>query len=671
MKKLIIISGGHNTGNRIIKQLDELLGEYLEMENIIISELGFKPIEGDLILFTSIQLEKIAAEFIDPNIPRIVGKRVIDHKNIEELIKLEEGTDVLFVNDCYESTYEAIEQLMNLGIDHINYHPYYPGCNNPYSNLKIVVTPGESQLVPYTPDKIIDIGTRILDIQSLHQLATQLDLKEYFKEGLVTDYIRDIIEILKITDRNRRKTYETQQILQTIVNSLEFGIAYVDVNGNILIINSKFEYIFGLKRKDILGKKLNDLLVDVPIELKHNNSINAQVEGKNIFIHIRQVDMSKRSENKIGYIAIVKYDYYNSKLESIHKNEYHKVAKKNLLNFDDYLTVNKNMKEMLRKAKKFAKSDSTILITGESGTGKEILAQAIHMNSNRSNEAFVPINIATLAPNLVESELFGYNEGTFTGAVKGGKPGIFEIANGGTVFIDEIGDMPIDVQAKLLRVLEGKKVRRVGSAYEFPVDVRIIAATNKNLLDLVEENKFRSDLFFRLNILPLETIPLRKRREDIEYLLIHFINVNLYDDPIKSLDEFFEQDTIEFLKSYNWPGNVRELINLTEYLTLIYEGEKIPISYLHSYMHNKNKDKKIILDANEMWVLAQFEKYTNIPLGRTKLKELAIMEGKEIGEGQIRKVLKELINKKLIEPQGNLGSSITELGKEVLEKYGF
>ena len=291
------------------------------------------------------------------------------------------------------------------------------------------------------------------------------------------------------------------------------------------------------------------------------------------------------------------------------------------------------------------------------------------MSSFRNNSIFVPINMTTISSNLLESELFGYEEGTFTGALKGGKIGLFEMADGGTVFIDEIGDTPLDVQAKLLRVLEEKRIRRVGGIEEIPIDVRIIAATNKNLLDLVDKGQFRLDLFFRLNILPLQTIPLRRRREDIEYLLKHFININLQHKNIRSLKEFFEKETIDFLNNYEWIGNVRELINLVEYLTLIYNGERLGISSLHNYMIDiETKKRKVYLSKEEIWVLRQFEIHNNIPLGRKKLAKLATDENLKIGEGKIRSALKTLEEYGFIKSIGNMGSKITRNGKNFLEE---
>lgn len=665
MKKLVIISEGRNTGLRVLTQLKDLMGKYIEIDNILLSELQSTVITADLVVFTSVYVGKRAQRYINPNIPSIVAKRVIDHKNIKEIISIEDGTDVLFINDGYESTKEAIEQIIELGLDHIKYHPYFPDCTS-YPQLEIAITPGESELTPYTPKQLIDIGTRVVDIKSIHEIFNILEIEEYLNDSLVTDYIRDIVEISRTIDESRRASHESQEILEMIVNSLEYGIAFVNIEGRIIRSNSKLEYIFGIKKKDLIEKKFNELIPKCNITLGEDEFFTTQIENKMASIQIRKVNFSR----KIGYIISVNCFDKSIKSSSNIKGQYDEIINRKLHNLSDYYTKNSKALQMLERAKRFAKTDGTILIIGENGTGKEILAQGIHMNSYRNKNIFVPINIATISSNLVESELFGYVEGTFTGAIKGGKMGIFEVADGGTIFIDEIGDTPIDVQAKLLRVLEEKKIRRVGGIDEISIDVRIIAATNKNLLDLINENKFRLDLFFRLNILPLETIPLRERQEDIEYLLKHLINIKLNYKKIKFLEEFFEKEVIEFLKKYDWKGNVRELINLVEYLVIIYDGEKIGMSSLHSYMTDSiSKEEIIILDIDEVWLLKQFSKYSGAPMGRKRLAELAMTEGQNIGEGKIRVLIKNLENLNLINSIDNRGSVITDLGKRTLKKY--
>ncbi|WP_334307544.1 sigma-54 interaction domain-containing protein [Paraclostridium sp. AKS81] len=215
------------------------------------------------------------------------------------------------------------------------------------------------------------------------------------------------------------------------------------------------------------------------------------------------------------------------------------------------------MKKSKDLGKKISKSDYTVLITGESGTGKELMAQSIHNESLRSKQPFIAINCAAMPENLLESELFGYEEGAFTGALKGGKKGLFEQAHNGTIFLDEIGDMPIYLQTKLLRVLQENQVMRVGGESVIDIDVRVIAATNKNLLEMIRQEKFRADLYYRINVLPINIPSLRERKEDISMMLNYFMKKKRH----------ISDEAKEILNKYPWPGNIREL--KTQLCTLI------------------------------------------------------------------------------------------------------
>ena len=231
---------------------------------------------------------------------------------------------------------------------------------------------------------------------------------------------------------------------------------------------------------------------------------------------------------------------------------------------DDIIGNSKAMEKLKNDIKRFGDSMSTVFIEGESGTGKELVATAIWKESKRKNEIFVPINCAAIPDSLLESELFGYVKGAFTGANPKGRIGKFELANNGVLFLDEIGDIPIYLQAKLLRVLQEQKVTRIGSNNEINIDVRIITATNKNIPELIRENKFREDLYYRLNVIPMKLSPLRKRREDIADLVDFFISTY-----VKKFDKHFnkiEDSTLSLLRQNDWPGNVRELENVVEYM---------------------------------------------------------------------------------------------------------
>jgi transcriptional regulator with PAS, ATPase and Fis domain len=230
--------------------------------------------------------------------------------------------------------------------------------------------------------------------------------------------------------------------------------------------------------------------------------------------------------------------------------------------FDDIITNNDNMKKTIELAKKASKSDCNILIEGESGTGKELMAQSIHNYSSRKNGPFVAVNCSSIPRELVESELFGYEKGAFTGASRDGNPGKFELANSGTIFLDEIGELPLDIQSKLLRVLDNNKITRVGGNYEKQLDVRVIGATNRILLNEVKKKNFRADLYYRLNVINIRTIALRNRKEDIDLLIRYFVkSLNLKNIHQSRL---VGNAYIERMKNNIWLGNVRELRNVVE-----------------------------------------------------------------------------------------------------------
>ncbi len=258
----------------------------------------------------------------------------------------------------------------------------------------------------------------------------------------------------------------------------------------------------------------------------------------------------------------------------------------------DYLgniiTNNSMMNKIKEKILKIADSPSSVLITGETGTGKELVAKAIHYSSYRKGNPFVPINCANIPETLFESELFGYEEGAFTGAKKGGKLGLFELANGGTIFLDEIGELPIYLQSKLLRVLQDNTIQRLGSIQPIPIDVRIIAATNQNLEEMITEKKFRDDLYYRLNVIPIEIPPLRNRIGDIKLLSYHFLDrySNLLNKKIRSISD----ECMEILKNYDWPGNIRELENAIEYAVNMEE---------RSFIGKESLPKNLIKNSNE------------------------------------------------------------------------
>ncbi|MBY0124168.1 sigma-54-dependent Fis family transcriptional regulator [Bacillus sp. S/N-304-OC-R1] len=290
---------------------------------------------------------------------------------------------------------------------------------------------------------------------------------------------------------------------------------------------------------------------------------------------------------------------------------------------EDLLGASKEIESLKEKVKMIASSDISVLIRGESGTGKELFAHSIHQLSNRSHQPFVKINCGAIPENLLESELFGYEEGAFTGAKKGGKKGKFQLADGGTLFLDEIGDMPMNMQVKLLRVLQEGEVESVGSTEPISVDVRIIAATNRPLEKMMDEKRFRQDLFYRINVIPFLIPPLRERMEDIPVLLDYFIKkiTKKSGKRISHVDE----EVIELFNQYSWPGNIRELENVIEASIHLTNDEVISLDSLPDYLKESSvypvgtKKLKEILEETEKKVLLQsLNKYHNDKLEAAK-----------------------------------------------------
>jgi len=263
-----------------------------------------------------------------------------------------------------------------------------------------------------------------------------------------------------------------------------------------------------------------------------------------------------------------------------------------------FIARSMKMAEVMEIVRKVSYVDSTVLILGQSGVGKSMIAKMIHKYSSRSSNPFVSVNCGAIPDSLMEAELFGYTSGSFTGGQKGGKKGIFEAANEGTVFLDEIGEMPMNLQVKLLEVLQENCIRPLGATKSVPVNVRVIAATNQNLQELVREKRFREDLYYRLNVVPFEIPPLKERVEDIEYLARHFLN-----QKIKQYGVFkkFHPDVEEVFKKYHWPGNVRELENIIERLFIFTEANEIQLTHLPSLFHSLQKET--VMESTESGIM--------------------------------------------------------------------
>jgi PAS domain S-box-containing protein len=373
----------------------------------------------------------------------------------------------------------------------------------------------------------------------------------------------------------RRNEWLRAEQFKTILDYSHEGIVAADRDGNVSVVNPAAEKILGINAITLKGRLINDVLPVLQMEeiIKSGKpSLNrlCRIGGKLIVQNTVPIE-SRGVVN--GVISTFRDAKYYEEVESKVRQKLHMKGHVAQYSFNDIVAESAAMKKILSQAKSYAAVDSTILITGETGTGKELVAQGIHNASGRKNKPFIAINCAAIPVNLLESELFGYVEGAFTGAVKGGKVGLFELAHGGTLFFDEIGEIPLEVQSRLLRVLQQKAVMRVGGDNIIPTDVRIIAATHRDLKSSVEENLFRRDLYYRLNVLRLHIPPLRERPDDIP-LLIERICDKLCKGTEKKCVSF-PDNILEQFKCNPWEGNVRELENIVERLMILKGGAEV------------------------------------------------------------------------------------------------
>lgn len=397
---------------------------------------------------------------------------------------------------------------------------------------------------------------------------------------LTLTYAKEIIEVKRLEEVKRLK-------LEAVVDNVHDGIISVNGDGTIVAFNLVAENIMNLKSEDVVGKNIDEVIHPAFVKkIKEDDMVDQLIDVKTAKISV--------NSNKIklnGKIVATVFTFQDiTKIRLLEEKIRMKMLKRGHIakyNFDDIIGKNPALLGAKEISMKYAITDETILITGETGTGKEMFAQSIHNYSNRKESPFIAVNCAELSENLFESELFGYEEGAFTGAKKGGKDGLFALAHRGTIFLDEISEIPMHLQTTILRVLEERVVRPLGSDKITPIDVRVVAASNKDLYQMVIDNEFRKDLFYRLNVLNVQIPSLKDRCSDIPLILKHL-------GKLKGFNFRLTSDGMKLLKNYSWPGNIRELINFFTRLIITYEDRDIDTHHILEIMPEISTLSKLI-----------------------------------------------------------------------------
>ncbi|HHV46422.1 MAG TPA: sigma 54-interacting transcriptional regulator [Tissierellia bacterium] len=666
MKKVAIFYRDRKNSHAISyieNNLYSVFKDYITVENYYLNELQKGEIvKADAYLVLYENMLYYLTNHIKEFSKVIIIQRSIQKSRLKEILSIPTGSDVLVINDSKESTLQTVYMIYELGISHLNLLPYDDNLykQGAYSHIQTaIITYGLEPLVPPHIKNIVNIQNREIRFDTFIRLMDILDLDHpIIRRNLIRKVHNDVEPNINIKN-SYLENYLKEQMLNRVVDNSLSAVILLDKNFKLVYYNEKAYSLFRIELKsDFKQMRIlpDNLLLgpDFKNELVSIRNENYLVEKTTIML----------IDEIIGYCITLQNEKNLRDAEIILSNKLKNRGLYARYTFDDIIHESDSMKKCIEIAKKVSLSDDTILIRGESGTGKELLAQSIHNYSGRKNGPFVAVNCAALPESLLESELFGYERGAFTGARKDGKIGLFEQAHHGTIFLDEIGDIPPKLQARLLRVIQERQIMRIGSDKVINIDVRIIAATNKNLEKQMMEGNFRSDLFYRLNVIEIFIEPLRKRRKDILPLLKSFLG--------KLYDTITEKDK-QMLLNYNWPGNIRELKNVASYFKLL--------GFFPAYIYNHNS---IVLNNNGTYNIAPYDD-TAIQMlilkiikdatqsfngiGRTtihmKLSELNI----HIGEGRLRRIIKYLESQGLIKVNnGRTGTQITEKGLEVLKK---
>lgn len=411
------------------------------------------------------------------------------------------------------------------------------------------------------------------------------------KNRNMTDFVEKMADLLA-AKADQQETLENVEVsrneMSTVLETTHEGIFALDQKGYVKHCNNRAATLFDTTKRDLIGRHISKLMPGSPA-IKVLETGRGYTENEEIF----KVDGGQHH-----FIVTVKPFCNGDEIDGVVVS-FRDIteAQKLVYNFstraikntvDDIIGTSEKIMIAKKQALITARGNSTVLITGESGTGKEMFAKAIHYASSRSDHPFITVNCGAIPENLLESELFGYEKGAFTGASEKGKAGKFELADGGTIFLDEIGDMPLHLQVKILHVLQNMRFERVGGSKSIIVDVRVIAATNKNLEKLIDEGKFREDLYYRLSVIPLSIPPLRERREDIKMLMYHFLRK--YNTFMNRKITGFSPAVEDLYLNHDWPGNVRELENAVEYGTNMAFGDTIDIDEVPARIMKKEEE---------------------------------------------------------------------------------
>lgn len=662
MKKIALITGSRETAKTLSQQLAHFLRRDMVLASYSVDTGAFYVSDVDLVIYSSelLYMELLDKRCVEASIPLVIGQRTINYDALEEVVSIPPRQKVLLVNDLKETAQHVYDALFDIGIDHLELGLFYPGCDMDTTSYQMAITPGETQYVPQHITHSIDIGSRIFDFKTIAKILTLLDIFEESSVSFSKMYLEKIINVAKRLAQSKLRVTSLNDDLKQVIQSFDSGVLVYDAHQTIIVCNEVLRQILKVKHYQVVGNRLNKIILNkrllqflsTPEDTYYECSFDGMAYAVSTF--------------RLGDGDLTCATFRSNERHVFQKKIKDEAVKKGYIakySLDDIIGSSDRMLHLKGIIEKLAETDMNILIQGESGTGKELFASAIHSHSKRSDAPFLAVNFSALPDDLIESELFGYEEGAFTGAKKGGKMGLFEQANTGSIFLDEIGDISLKVQSRLLRVLEEREIMPVGGSEIRPIDVRIIAATNKDLIELVKEKRFREDLFFRLKMGSVYLPPLRERKQDIPDLLKHMVA------SMTISEVSFTEDLLKKLMDYDWLGNVRELKHLLTYMLAVRTGDVLGIKDLPSDMfvsHHVPLERHLSEYSEEyvffLHVIKRMKEAQRAP-SRTALSRES--EGSPFyrSENQVRRLLHQLKEEGLISlHKGKNSIALTEKG---------
>lgn len=671
-KQLALVSIVSLASELMAKNIQKVIGHEVDIYTYSVEEGSKVPHTADLVVTSGTYNLKYAKKLF-PNTPIIGGYRIIPGNNLEQLIRIPQGHRTLVAASPKEASEEIIQQLIGMGMDHLIYEPYWSNKKINPKDYDLIVTPHMHSYCPPGISQIVDIGARVLSYKTFAEIINILELDTNYLNIFEMQYLRPHID----WGRNMYRYLSTSENLrlyqEAILRDIDEGIIALDEKNKVVLTNPVIYEIFGSTQLSLnnglrlVSKQFSDeaRIVNNQDTEEKPEAILFKYKGKAFHCSKSYIQIDNSQHRLYTFKSI-------DQIQNLASNVQRKLHTKSFsakYTFESIWGQNEAVQKVKKLAKRFAKTDQTILLTGESGTGKELFAQAIHNSSQRANQPFVAVNLASIPRSIMESELFGYVEGAFTDAKKSGKRGVFELANGGTIFLDEIGDAPTHIQLLLLRVLEEREIIRVGAEQTTPINVRVIAATNKDLAAMVQDGTFRNDLFFRLNVLPVQTVPLRTMRNEIPEFIDKYL-IECFGQT-----KVFEPSVITILQHYDWPGNFRELSNVLEYLfysagdNKMVTTDDIPNYIIDEFSSIKQLEIMVEGDSLMCSILNLLAQSPDSSKGRGKLMAQLPKDDSIVTEGNIKRALIDLKNAGLIHTgTTRQGSTITELGLYIHKK---